>query len=74
MAPLSYDAANLLFASIQKAGSAEGRAIRDALAQTKDFPGICGNVTMDAERNARKSAVMIQINGGKFTVYDVVQP
>lgn len=74
MAPLSYDAANLLFASIQKAGSVEGRAIRDALAQTKDFPGICGNVTIDPERNARKSAVMIQINGGKFTVYDVIQP
>lgn len=74
MAPLSYDAANLLFASIQKAGTVEGRAIRDALAQTVDFPGICGNVTMDAERNARKSAVMIQISGGRFTVYDVIQP
>lgn len=74
MAPLSYDAANLLFASIQKAGTVEGRAIRDALAQTANFPGICGNVTMDAERNARKSAVMIQISGGKFAVYDVIQP
>lgn len=74
MAPLSYDAANLLFASIQKAGTADGRAVRDALAQTADFPGICGNVTIDAERNARKSAVMIQISGGKFTVYDVIQP
>lgn len=74
MAPLSYDAANLLFASIQKAGTADGRAVRDALAQTVDFPGICGNVTIDAERNARKSAVMIQISGGKFTVYDVIQP
>ncbi len=74
MAPLSYDAANLLFASIQKAGTVDGRAIRDALAQTENFPGICGNVTMDAGRNARKSAVMIQISGGKFTVYDVIQP
>jgi branched-chain amino acid transport system substrate-binding protein len=74
MAPLSYDAANLMFASIQKAGTTEGRAIRDAIAQTKDFPGICGNVTIDEERNARKSAVVIQIKGGKFTVYDVIQP
>jgi branched-chain amino acid transport system substrate-binding protein len=74
MAPLSYDAANLLFASIQKAGSSDGRAIRDAIAQTKDFPGICGEVTIDEERNARKSAVMIQINGGRFTVYDVIKP
>lgn len=74
MAPLSYDAANLMFASIQKAGSVEGAAIRDAIAATRDFPGICGDVTIDAERNARKSAVMIQIKGGKFTVYDVIRP
>lgn len=74
MAPLSYDAANLLFASIQKAGSTEGRAVRDAIAQTRDFPGICGNVSIDEERNARKSAVVIQIKDGKFTVYDVIQP
>ncbi len=40
----------------------------------KDFPGICGNVTIDEERNARKSAVMIEIKGGKFTVYDVIEP
>jgi hypothetical protein len=29
---------------------------------------------MDADRNARKSAVVIQIKGGKFTVYDVIRP
>ncbi len=74
MAPLSYDAASLMFTAIQKAGTTEGRAVRDAIAQTTDFPGICGNVTIDSERNARKSAVMIEIKGGKFTVYDVIQP
>lgn len=74
MAPLTYDAANLLFAAIQRAGTTDGRAVRDAIAQTRDFPGICGSVTIDSERNARKSAVMIQIRGGKFTVYDIIKP
>ncbi|HWO56827.1 MAG TPA: ABC transporter substrate-binding protein [bacterium] len=74
MAPLSYDAANMLFAAIQRAGTTEGRAIRDAIAQTRNFPGICGSVTIDEERNARKSAVVLQITGGKFKVYDIIQP
>ncbi len=74
MAPLSYDAAELLFDAIQRAGSIDGAKIRDAIAQTKDFPGVCGNITIDAERNARKAAVMLQINQGKLKVYDVIQP
>jgi len=74
MAPLSYDAANLLFDAIARAGSTEGATIRDAIAQTRDFPGVCGTVTIDAERNARKAAVMLQIEGGKLKVYDVIQP
>lgn len=74
MAPLSYDAANLMFASIQKAGATGGRAVRDAIASTEDFPGICGNVTIDEQRNARKSAVMLQISEGKYKVYDVIYP
>jgi branched-chain amino acid transport system substrate-binding protein len=74
MAPLAYDAATLLFESIRKVGTTDGKAVRDALAQTKDFPGVCGSVTMDADRNARKSAVMLQISGGKYKVYDVIYP
>jgi branched-chain amino acid transport system substrate-binding protein len=74
MAPLSYDAAELLFTAIQKAGSTEGSKIRDAISQTRDFPGVCGNITIDAERNARKSAVILQINQGRLKVYDVIRP
>jgi branched-chain amino acid transport system substrate-binding protein len=74
MAPLSYDAAGLLFTAIQTAGSTEGSKIRDAISQTHDFPGVCGNITIDAERNARKAAVMLQIDQGKLKVYDVIQP
>lgn len=74
MAPLSYDAAELLFNAIQRAGSSEGAKIRDAIGQTRDFPGVCGNITIDAERNARKAAVMLQIEHGKLKIYDIIQP
>jgi branched-chain amino acid transport system substrate-binding protein len=74
MAPLAYDAANLLFAAIQKAGSTEGRAVRDAIAGTRDFPGVCGTITIDAERNARKPAVILQIVHGQYKIYDVIYP
>jgi branched-chain amino acid transport system substrate-binding protein len=74
MAPLSYDAAGLLFTAIQSAGTTDGRAVRDAIARTRDFPGITGGITIDAERNARKSAVILQIIGGQYKVYDVIYP
>ena len=65
MAILGYDAMNLLAASIQKAGSTKGRAIRDALASTKDFPGASGSITIDANRNAQKPIVILKVEGGK---------
>lgn len=74
MAPLSYDAAELLMTAIQNAGSTDGAKIRDAISQARDFPGVCGKITIDADRNARKAAIMLQINQGKLKVYDVIQP
>ena len=66
MAVLGYDAANILFAAIQRAGSTDGPKIRDALAQTKDFPGVTGNITIDPGRNAVKPGVVLEIAGGKL--------
>ena len=73
LAATAYDAARIMFDAIKRAGSTDGTAIRDALAKTKDFPGVTGVVTINAERNAVKPIVMIKIeNGGKFTVADRV--
>ena len=52
----SYDAANVIFAAIEKVAVVEedgtvhiGRqALRDAIAATKDFKGLTGNLTCDA--------------------------
>ena len=74
MAALGYDAAKILAEAIKKAGSTEGQAVRDAIAQTKDFAGVTGTITLNAERNATKPAVVLQIKGKDFKYLETVQP
>jgi branched-chain amino acid transport system substrate-binding protein len=74
MAVLGYDAANILFAAIERAKSTDGPAIRDALAETKAFPAVTGNITINDERNAVKPAVVLTIKDGKFQLVKRVNP
>ncbi|SYZ72533.1 conserved exported hypothetical protein [Candidatus Zixiibacteriota bacterium] len=73
-AVLGYDAARLLFDAIKRAGSVEGDKIRDALKATRDFPGVSGYITIDADRNARKPIVIIAIADGKMKYKETIQP
>ena len=74
MAVLGYDATQVLADAIQRAGSTDGRRLRDAIAATKDFPGVTGKITIDDERNARKSIVVLKIDGGKVKFFSKVEP
>jgi branched-chain amino acid transport system substrate-binding protein len=74
MAVLGYDAAQVLADAIRRAGTTEGKKLRDAIAATKDFPGVSGTITIDAERNARKSIVVLKIDGGKVQFFQKVEP
>ena len=74
LATLAYDATNMLTNAIVKAGSNDPSKIRDALAATKDFKGVSGNITMDKDGNPVKSAVVIQIKGGKQVYAATVAP
>ncbi|HEY6050160.1 MAG TPA: ABC transporter substrate-binding protein, partial [Thermoanaerobaculia bacterium] len=67
IAALSYDAARLVADAIKRAGSTEGKRVRDALASTKDFPGVTGNITMDADRNPVKLPVILKVVNGRPT-------
>jgi branched-chain amino acid transport system substrate-binding protein len=74
LAATAYDAANIMFDAIKRANSLEGKAIRDALAATKEFPGVTGNVTFNENRDAVKPIVMIEIKpGGTYAVRERVQ-
>lgn len=75
MAALAYDATYMLADAMKRAKSLSPSDIRDALATTKDFDGVAGKITMDAERNPVKSAVVLKVvNGGDFEYVATVQP
>ncbi len=48
--------------------------IRDVIAQTKDFPGVTGVITIDQNRNAKKSAVVLKYEDGKFKYVETINP
>ena len=73
LAALGYDATNLMLDAIQRAGSTDGDAIRDAMAKA-DFKGVTGQVKFDGDRNPVKSAVIIEIKGGKQVFKTTVNP
>lgn len=66
LAAQGYDAARLLFDAIGRAGDTKPEAIRQALAETKDFQGATGTMTMDKDRNANKPIVVVQIKDKAF--------
>jgi branched-chain amino acid transport system substrate-binding protein len=74
IAATSYDAMRLIADAITRAGSTEGKRIRDALAATKDFPGVTGTISMDADRNPIKPAVVLRVENGRFRFADSVAP
>ena len=71
---LSYDAARLIADAMKRAGSTEGKRVRDALASTAGFPGVTGTITMDADRNPVKPAVILKVEGGKFRYAATIRP
>lgn len=67
LAAQGYDAAAVLFDAMKRTTEITPENIKKELAATKDFPGATGTLTMDANRNANKPIVIVQIKGGKFT-------
>jgi len=74
-AATAYDAARIMLDAVSRASSLERRAIRDSLAATRDFPGVTGTVTFNAERNALKPVVVVRIgDNGRQSVESHVTP
>jgi branched-chain amino acid transport system substrate-binding protein len=73
-AALGYDAARVVLEAIKKAGSVDSTAIRDAIAQTKDFPGVSGNISIDSKRNASKPVVILAIKDDRIQYLEKINP
>lgn len=74
LAALGYDAANILFDAMKRAKSLEGKDLRDAIAATKDFKGVTGTISLDKNRDAQKSAVVVEMKGGKPVWAATIEP
>ena len=70
MAALGYDAAGILADAIDRAGDTDGR---EAARRDRRDQGLRGRHRQDhastPQRNARKDAVVLKIEGGKFKFY-----
>ncbi|MCD4712511.1 MAG: ABC transporter substrate-binding protein [Clostridiales bacterium] len=71
---LAYDAYILLIDAIERAGSADPEAIKEALAATEGFDGAAGVVTLDANGDAVKNAVIKTVKNGEFTYLTTISP
>ncbi len=83
MAASGYDAMHILALAYTAAGkpadgnydSPEYRAkLRDAIAATKSYPGVTGDITIDPNRNASKPAVILEIQGKSYKYITSISP
>ena len=74
VAALGYDAYLLMIDAIERAGSTDGTAIKDALNATKDFEGVTGIINFTSEGDADKNIAVIKtVQGGQFVYIDTVE-
>jgi len=74
LAACGYDSALVLADAIKRAGTTDGPKLRDAIAATKDFQAVTGKITINENRDATKSAVILKIEDGKFKYLETVEP
>ena len=73
-AALGFDAYNMLLDCIERAGEPSPEKIRDEIARIKDYPGVTGVMTIDANGNADKSAVLLEVKNGDFQYLMTIRP
>ena len=74
LAALGYDAARLLFDAMGRAPALDGKSLAASIAATKGFAGVTGKITIDAERNAQKAAVVLQMKNGVPAYVTTIEP
>lgn len=71
---LGYDLGKFVADAIERAGSTDPKAIKDALASTKDFKGVTGSFSIDKNHNPVKSIVVIGLENGVQKTSVKVEP
>jgi branched-chain amino acid transport system substrate-binding protein len=74
LAALGYDAMKVLADAIKRAGTTEGPQLKDAINATKGFVGVTGTISLDADRNAVKPAVVLKLQDKKYIYQETIYP
>jgi len=74
-AALGFDAVGLIADAIKRAGSTDGKALRDALAATKGFKAVTGEITYSRPSGVPvKGVSIISVKNGMYKVEEVWYP
>ncbi len=75
MAALAFDAARVLADALKRAKKLDGPSVREAIAETKGFPGVTGTITIGPDRNAvGKKMIFEEIKNGQLTLKATIEP
>ncbi|MFN7020368.1 MAG: ABC transporter substrate-binding protein [Phycisphaerales bacterium] len=74
LAALGYDAANLLFDAMSRAKSTGGTDLAAAINSTKDFKGVTGTITLNAQRDAVKPVVIVERKNNAWGYRAAIEP
>ena len=74
-AALGFDAVGMIVDAMERAGSAEGEALRDALAVTKGYKAVTGEITYSRPTGVPvKGVSIISVKNGQYKVEEVWMP
>ncbi len=71
---MCYDAYMMMLDAIERAGSTDPDAIKDALASTEGFVGAAGEITIDDNGDAVRPAVVLKVKDGAFQYETTINP
>jgi branched-chain amino acid transport system substrate-binding protein len=74
LAALGYDAARMLFDAMGRSPSLSGKDLSKAINETKNFAGVTGNISIDANRNPTKDAVILEVVNGQPKYKATIKP
>ena len=74
LAALGYDIARLVMSCVERAGSLKGPALQKAVASARGFSGVTGSITIDKERTAEKSTVIVSVTSSGVDFREIFTP
>lgn len=74
LSSVAYDAGKIIIKALENSPEITRENVRAELAKIKDFQGATGKISIDANRNALKSAVVVQVQGKSNKFVTTVNP